>query len=134
MSKLYITHELAIALKETSFDEPCIVCYEQDEIEGFFELRNFVNSSGIISGLNSKRSAKDSCCAPTYSQVIDWFIEKHNLEINVKSWKGEGDGIIVWIYSVKQLGVPSTYRFDTKSFSRIEAWQKAINVALKMIK
>lgn len=134
MNKLYVTFEIAKILKAMpQFDEPCIVCYEESE-DNKFELSNYVNQTGIVTGVECELAAENCFPAPTYQQVVDWLIEKHEIEVNVKSWKGEGDGIIVWIFSVKKLGMPSTYRFDTKSFNRTEAWIKALTHALEKIK
>ncbi|MEK6882935.1 MAG: hypothetical protein AABY22_25145 [Nanoarchaeota archaeon] len=114
-------YELAVIAKEKGFNEPCLAYYDNNERRDFYLVVK-------------KESNVELLPTPLYQQILNWFIEKHDLEINVKSWKGEGDGKITWIYSVKALGVPSTYRFNTKSSSRLEAWQKAITAAFTLIK
>ncbi len=122
IEKLFVSWELAKLIDYKQFNEECLAYF--DENGEFGLLHKPLRNTSMLKGVT----------APTYQQCVDFFIENHDLEINVKSWKGEGDGKITWIYSVKALGVPSTYRFNTKSSSRLEAWNKAILVALALIK
>ncbi len=122
IQKQFVPFEIAKLIDEKQFNELCFAYFHGDG--GFETLSYPLRNDSMLDGFT----------APSFAQAIDWFIEKHDLEINVKSWKGEGDGKITWIYSVKAIGVPSTYRFNTKSSSRLEAWNKAIIQAFTLIK
>jgi hypothetical protein len=80
VQKEFIPYELALALKQLGFDEPCIAWYAENK-----ELQiapdtykkwssKACNNSNIISVFNS-----DCITAPTYSQAFRWFREKYGL-------------------------------------------------------
>ena len=66
MIKEFVNYEMALALKELGFDEPC---YDNYNIYGkLWGLR-----------LNKQVKIKGACLAPTFSQAFRFFREKFNL-------------------------------------------------------
>jgi len=68
MKDLFVSYALAVALKEKGFDEPCFAWYDWVGKELFINDRSFQD----INPTN----------APLYQQVIDWFMVKHNRQVN----------------------------------------------------
>ena len=67
MIKEFVNYEMALALKELGFDEPCLDCYN---IYGKrWEMR-----------LNKQSTIEGACLAPTFSQAFRFFREKYRLE------------------------------------------------------
>lgn len=101
MKNQFVTHEIAIKLKEIGFDEECLTFYvkENDEyklaIHSQFDSYNFNTSKNSIKIKSSKNGYLDSVCAPLWQQVIDWFIDNHSLYIESPMYiieSGEYDG------------------------------------------
>ena len=72
MTKEFIPYNLALALKELGFDEPCIAFYEPN------------NEKVMIVGVPQKYNNPSllyvtDFCAPLYQQVFRWFREKYSL-------------------------------------------------------
>lgn len=71
MEKEFLPYELALKLKELGFNEDCFAWYDANsfnDIELEFEYKN-----------NKDLYFKESCTAPLWQQVFDWFREKYNL-------------------------------------------------------
>jgi len=67
MEKEFVSYEMALALKELGFNEPC---YDNYNIYGkLWGLR-----------LNKQVKIKGACLAPTYSQAFRFFREKYNIQ------------------------------------------------------
>jgi hypothetical protein len=78
MEKEFVSYEIALALKELGFDEPCIAFYTQNAYgDGkklqWFRKPNDCNSDYVF------------ISAPLYQQVFRWFREKHKLIPNIHS-------------------------------------------------
>jgi len=79
MNKEFCPYEIALALKELGFDEPCFGFYTYKG-----EIRRYTNFYGE---LNDFQSIKNSgiamgdnwCTAPLYQQAFRWLLDKHNL-------------------------------------------------------
>jgi len=67
MEKEFVSYEMALALKELGFNEPCFDNY---------------NIYGKLWGLrlNKQVKIKGACLAPTYSQAFRFFREKYNIQ------------------------------------------------------
>ena len=89
MEKEFIPYELAVALKELGFDEPCLIEYEIQNNELFREFYEdgITNSKlhKITDELNEDQIRFEeklfdySYAAPTWNQAFKWFREKYNL-------------------------------------------------------
>jgi hypothetical protein len=79
MKHLFVPIELALLAKEKGFDEPCISNY----VSGTDVLgNNLVNHLEMWSD-EDLETIYSSTKAPIYQQLIDWFREKHNLNIPI---------------------------------------------------
>jgi hypothetical protein len=71
MEKEFVPYELALALKELGFDEPCFAIYEPQEIGIMFR---WVENQKVVSN-----KAIGYVIAPLHQQAFRWFREKHEL-------------------------------------------------------
>ena len=112
MEKEFVSYEMALALKEFGFDEPC---YDNYNIYGkLWGLR-----------LNKQVKIKGACLAPTFSQAFRFFRDKYNLEgaiyrLNFK-WASQ-------VFNIET----STYCFVPELFETYE--EAEIDSLKKMIK
>ena len=92
MEKQFVTYEIALKLKELSFDEPCLAYYD---IEILFPIEQPLPDEFNTTKTNNIhydddfhypliKLEDDIIIAPLWSQVVDWFRDKHhtNIEIN----------------------------------------------------
>lgn len=121
MKKLFIPYELALIAKEKGFNESCFggyylfenkpdLCIYQDENE-------FSDSKEII------------IQAPLYQQMINWFIEKHGIEVGATIYNELGE----WrssVYRIKDTVCLFCWNYE-KGYN--EAIIKAIEEAFKLI-
>lgn len=81
MKEQFVSYEIALKLKELGFDEPCLSIFAKDLN---FNLTMFGQKFD-----NKIETSKDFACdihledvlCPLWQQVIDWFREKHNVDI-----------------------------------------------------
>jgi hypothetical protein len=100
MKEQFVDHEIAALLKEKGFKEECMAFYEisikakKDEHDGFSgpfgwkkgEVnfnKGYFENNGLPDNSNEYWLL---CGAPLWQQVIDWFREKHSIEIWVGNW------------------------------------------------
>lgn len=76
MNRDFIPHELALALKELGFDEPCWAWWHIEDCDTRFCYSD--QRSPII---NSRET--EIVGLPTHSQVFRWFREKYDLQYNI---------------------------------------------------
>lgn len=77
MQHLFLNIELSKLAKDKGYDEPAFARYNK----GRFEL----NKLGTPYFHNSGEISRNYIAAPLYDQIIDWFMRKYFLEINVVS-------------------------------------------------
>ena len=65
MEKEFVTYEIALALKELGFDEPCLAYFEDKEL-----------MHGMLNNLGKRRYL----VSPLWHQAFRWFRVKHNLD------------------------------------------------------
>lgn len=101
LKNLFVPYELALKLKEKGFNKPCLgyhnIAYGDDSL-------GFSRGSGH---LNSKDKIFPS--APIYQQVVDWFREKHEIEL--------------WVSA--ELGYTKTTYTSHRTGDRISSWHKS---------
>ena len=68
MIREFIPYEIALALKELGFDEPCFGYYVNKSIDLEWTFTDSIHFSH-----------KESILAPLYQQAFRWFREKYNL-------------------------------------------------------
>ena len=82
MKKQFVTYEIALALKELSFNEPCFGRWfigDDSYKEAIFFNQDHNNK--VIS--NSNITEGYSILAPLWQQVIDWILHKYNIWVVV---------------------------------------------------
>lgn len=72
MEKEFVPYEIALALKELGFDEPCFGFYGTD---GYLYLQHARNGNIF------KRN--NGCLSPTFSQTFRFFREKYDLQYTI---------------------------------------------------
>lgn len=124
MKNLFLPYSIANELKEKGFNEECLTKYGETS-KKLYDITKY--------GKNSD-DYEDFTTAPLYQQVIDWFREKHNMEVQAASWKEAGT--VIYIYSVHNIVTQeSRYKLDDdkKFITYHEALDAAIEEALKLI-
>lgn len=116
MKELFIPYELSLLAKEYGFDEPCFARYIRKEFR-FATLGGMTNFT--------KEQPPNQLSAPLYQQLIDWFREKHNLEVcSLKEKENVYFGFIDGGISRKQVSQGKSY---------YEALNKAFEEVFKLV-
>lgn len=72
----FVSYEISKQLKEKGFKEPCLACYDGSEMlstySTLFEPKNY----NVGGGKNTS--------APLYQEVVDWFRDKHSIDVYAK--------------------------------------------------
>lgn len=125
---LFVSYEIAKQLKDKGFNEVCL---------GWFQFENYgteVHTDKYWKEKLSGLDAEEFLNAPLYQQVVDWFREKKDIQINIvwnkfypntpyefemrPTWRGE----VLRPYGLS--GMSATY---------YEALTRAIEEAIKLI-
>ena len=84
MEKQFATYEIALELKKLKFDRPCLAAFEDFTCDKKLVIATQIQIE-LFGGYTVKSLYRDDCyahiLAPLWQQVIDWFYEKHNIEI-----------------------------------------------------
>lgn len=130
MKNLFVPYEIALKLKEKGFDELCFGWF-QPEV-GYTNVQINWNAENPHRNSNFKEhenSIGEVIAAPLYQQVVDFFREKHNIEIHNPLKQIEEDefrAVVGWC-GVEDWVAESSGKGYYISF------QKAIEEALKLI-
>jgi hypothetical protein len=83
INKNFVPYELALKLKELSFNEMCFGSFRTDKYLNYG--RGLLGSLTEVDYLNIH--SEFSCLAPLYQQIFDWFDDNYNLmsSIQIKS-------------------------------------------------
>ena len=156
MNKLFVPYDIALALKEIEFDEPCFGYYTPMKswmMEGtvhntkpHFHGPNWANRDNTFmfsyvsnpfgdrdSTVNNSKFTKaiHNVAVPLYQQVIDWFREKHNIHITIDYYF---DGS-KWEGKIDSINNTILNDVEIDGFhSYYEALEGMINKAIKIIK
>ena len=131
MKSQFVPYEIALALKELGFDEPCIAWYNPKILAKFgywHQEKNIWRNTECYANYIT---------APLYQQVEQWFREKHQIIIAVHAYR-DLDAIdevdqILWEFTLwdKEWNDTSDY---TYYHSYEEAREAAILEAIKIVK
>lgn len=135
MEKEVVTYEIAIKLKELGFNEECILYYTNDKLISEDEfLYHIRNGSPLTYNCNEKSCQTDwlnwggmsiiPTSAPLWQQVINFFMEKHNLCIFTIKYDNEE------FYSTI-LNKWESSKFKSYEVAREQAILKAIELCQK---
>lgn len=75
MEKEFVPYEIALALKELGFDEPCLGLFKFDNLSLKYP---YLTNTGL-----SNSNLDKYCSAPLYQQAFRWFRDKYNLMIPI---------------------------------------------------
>jgi len=130
MEKEFIPYEIALALKELGFDEPCFGWFRSTLIPSnfteFFLETEFGLNEGPSDWVNSN-FLDNACSAPLYQQAFRWFREKYNLNsfiIDSKSYN--------WYFNINDMikddVVSEVLYFKTYEEAELECLKKLIEI------
>lgn len=125
MQHLFLPHKLAILAKQKCFNEPCFGYYSGDNPYG--ELPDKLN----IIACKKEQSVDDlfgRCLAPLYQQIVDWFRDEYDLQINIL-----GHLTIGFEYCISKNKKVKHAMADLSCKTYYEALNKAIEEAFKLI-
>lgn len=123
MKHLFIPYPLAVLAKEKGFDEECVTFFNS---EG--KLNMALVQVGLELPLSNSQMSKNRIAAPLYQQIVDWFREEHDLDINIIRWVPNKS-----FYFKIQDGLKSVKSHSYDEFTYYEALNKAIEEAFKLI-
>ena len=138
MQKQFVTYEISLKLKDLGFDEKCLGCYVNNELE--IHKPEYLTSQKKAQYIYK---FNNTILAPLWQQVIDWFRDEKfiNIEINrfpnINKWGFvttdmtiipkylSGDEIIKYNNLFT-----SPNRYDTYEDARVAAILQAIEIEL----
>lgn len=101
MKKYFVSYDIAKALKDIKFDEPCVNLYRAEGYDPsvvtikFFTIdQHWGNSLTGLSPRYGDRIDENECLAPMFAQVLDWLRDKHNLHIVAEPKTSYPDGMV----------------------------------------
>lgn len=124
MNHLFATYELSLLAKEKGFKDFCFAGYVEINTKEFqFMMNSQIDSIDEAIGLGDNLITK----APLYQQLVNWFIEKHKLNIYCKTGYG-------WEGFVETCDSNPLLKWNDGTYnSKDEALIAAIQEALKLI-
>jgi len=87
MEDQFVNFDIALALKELGFDEPCMMCFIDEQYKYQHDLHFSSDmGSGALDRYTFKKNSdfSYSTSAPLWQQVIDWLRDKKNMLLFVK--------------------------------------------------
>ena len=134
ITKLFVSEEISSLLRQKGFDEPCIAKYTQwssgDKVDLYPQSQNFLKGPYFETCQNSMYTdgldnGLAKVATPLYQQVIDWFAEKHN--VNIYVIKHGRDDETEWQWWLNRCHSLASFK------DKYEALNEAISEALKDI-
>lgn len=144
MKEQFVDHEIAALLKEKGFKEECMAFYEisikakEDPHDGFSgpfgwkkgEVnfnKGYFENNGLPDNSNEYWLL---CGAPLWQQAIDWFREKHSIDIMVRQIQLDGRAY----YKITKIETEDRIKgYSNFCKSTYEAREQAIKQALTLI-
>ena len=112
MEKEFTPYELALALKELDFDEPCFNYYDGDKNK---------NSINLGNGYVTKYMVSDNfTIAPTFSQAFRFFREKYKLDKTIDSWTEQPMDGEIWDKAYQYYINGESYHPYFKTYEEVE--------------
>ena len=125
MEKEFVTYEIALALKELGFDEPCLAVFSDDECCDLIHVcENQMEGNFVI------ESFQYGTKAPLWQQVIDWLDSK-NIFIDITYH--ESGKFYVSVNNECDISITNDLAFK-KYDSRNQACEQAILKLIEIIK
>ena len=143
MEKELVPHDIALALKEIGFNEPCYATYTDnsggDSFGIILHLKNRPKSNSDLKHLNTLPSGEGlfiginekGCAAPLYQQAFTWFREEHDLFSEISFRDGSFCAYIGELTSVDFIPDYS-YSLETQDFN--EAQKDCLRKLIEILK
>ena len=124
MKNEFIPYDIALAMKEIGFDEPCVATFHDNsggEIEFTFGMFHHPKKNSEANTVSGTFIGKNGCYAPLYQQAFRFFREKHGLHHQI-GWFG-ADKYLCGI-------TPSSYtaEFETHKEAELSCLRKLIEI------
>ena len=125
MKEQFVDHEIAALLKEKGFDWHCLAVY----MNGEFQIpRGF--GMAIVTKEHVDILKGKAVLAPLWQQAIDWFREKHSIDIMVRQIQLDGRAY----YKISKIETEDRIKgYSNFCKSTYEAREQAIKQALTLI-
>jgi hypothetical protein len=115
MEKEFVPYEIALALKELGFDEPCLLFIQYSSGTDVYTRKKYKNSIWLGNGYDAEIGDKKikykfpkhseqgygTLEIPLYQQAFRWFLEKYNMFAETTLW-GDGIGYMSSIKEIRQ--------------------------------
>lgn len=126
MKKQFVTHEIALKLKQLGFDENCFGYYNKLGILKYlgqpeplgYDIEEMCNSM-----INSNYYS-----APLWQQTIDWLREKHNISISVVHYGIYGHAFSINFIDNRNFSINPEYNNMTYPKAREQAILKTLDL------
>jgi hypothetical protein len=123
MKKEFVSYEIALALKELGFDEPCLMFYRGNDKELVYAeyYGRFKNSSYVD---------KTTVSAPLYQQAFRWFRDKYGLDKTIDNWTEQPMNGEIWDKAYQYYINGQAYHpyFKTYEEAELECLKKLIEI------
>jgi len=117
MEREFVPYEIALAMKDLGFDEPCFNWYG-------FSKKVGDNPSSCCNSYGFIQERKSFCSAPLYQQAFRWFREEYGLLAEF-CWNTPNKKHATMIY-------PTDFYYQSESYE--EAQDACLNKLIKMVK
>ena len=120
MENEFVPYEIALALKELGFDEPCFGLYAPPCKT--ISLHHY----GLL-------TAKEQILAPLYQQAFRWFREKYDLDKTIDNWIEQPMDGEIWDKAYQYYINGESYHpyFKTYEEAELECLKKLIEILKK---
>ncbi len=122
MEHLLVPYTIALAAKKKGFDEPCLYYYD-----------SFKDVCSSSSGWTNYNKSPLLVSRPFHQQLIDWFREKHNLEIKPYKFYFNDSSQDTHTYEINYNQFSYNHHLGSK-LSYYKALNMALRHAFKLIK
>jgi hypothetical protein len=126
MEKEFISYEMALALKEFGFDEPCFTYYYS--IVGVIKNNIILDIYDGFTYANTVKNEYEPILAPTFSQAFRFFREKHNLHSNIKCVNTTHNNHFRFEIELNGETLACTNRIDSYEKAELACLQKLIEI------
>ena len=124
MNKEFCPYEIALALKELGFDEPCFGYYQKSSVIGDNTILpiSFVDKASNFNDYEYSKLGVPFYSVPTFSQAFRWFREEYNFDSYIRP------NIVI--------DIPKTYQFNVNDNTHdtwYETYEEAELACLKKL-
>ena len=124
MKHLFLNKHLSLLAKEKGFDNPCLAIYTP---EGNFQHLLHIDGNDKFFSFNNSGCISETCTAPLYQQIIDWFEIEHQIYIYTFKYIGR------WNWKIDTEIIIGLFNKGEGFDNKYEALNKAIEEAFKLI-